>query len=566
MLLILFALLGGKLVILQISDGKAYAAVAEEKRMARIKLVAPRGTISDRSGNPLARSVPASAVYADPKHVDDPAKTAHALAPVVDVPEAELLANLNRKTTESGKPLRFVYLARELDTEVGTAVQKLIDTNQVAGIGVLSEQRRDVPSRDIAASLVGFTGTDGYGLAGLEAKYDKILRGHDGKRTFEVGLRGQEIPAGYNREVSARPGANMTLTIDRDVQYETQRVLNQRLAQVHADSGSAIVMDAHTGEILSMASYPSYDASAPDSSTPDERGNVGSSMVLEPGSVHKAITLSAALQEGAIAPNVALTLPPTITKGGKTYQDTHVHEPGQITLSGILAHSSNIGAIMIADKLGAAKLYEYQRKFGLGSKTNVGLAAESAGIVQPPSRWSGPSYGGIPIGIGVGVTPLQMTCAYAVIANDGVRVKPKLIKQIHDADGRNEKAPNSGSSNERVISADTARVMRDAMQAVVSKDGTAASAAVSGYHVAGKTGTGMRVVNNKYVPGNVTSFIGMVPAESPRYVISIFAHVPAGEGGAVTGPAFSSLASFVLRMGGVPPTSTPPPNLPLQVP
>ncbi|MGH3544530.1 MAG: peptidoglycan D,D-transpeptidase FtsI family protein [Mycobacteriales bacterium] len=563
--LLLFALLGSKLVMLQLSGGRAYAATAAEDRMAHVSLNAPRGTILDRSGAPLARSVPGSAIYADPKYVDDPVATAAVLSPMLEVPMEELVAKLSHATTKGGKELRFEYLARELDTEVGTAVQQLVENNKLAGIGVLTEERRDVPSRDIASNVVGFTGRDGDGLAGLEASYNDILQGRDGKRSFEVGLRGQEIPTGFNKKQPARPGADLTLTLDRDLQYETQRVLSEKLASVGATSGSAIVMDV-SGEVLAMSSYPSYDASDPGSSQPSERSNVSSSMVLEPGSVHKAITLSAALEEGVIAPDTALTLPGTIKKGDKVFRDTHSHTAGRITLAGIMAKSSNIGTIMIADKLGADKLYEYQKRFGLGKKTNIGLAAESGGIVQPPGRWSGPSYGGIPIGIGVGVTPLQMTAAYATIAGDGMSVTPKLIKQIRGADGKEAKAPNTDVKSRRVISAENARVIREAMLPVVSKEGTAPNAAVSGYDVAGKTGTGLRVVNSKYAPGDVTSFIGMVPAGKPRYVISVFAHVPSGSGGSVAAPVFSSLASFALRLGGVAPTNAPMQYGPLMVP
>ncbi len=564
--LLLFALLGGKLVVLQVSDGRAYAAMAEQKRMAHVTLNAPRGAILDRSGAPLARSVPASAIYADPKHVDDPVKTARALTALLEVPESELVAKLSRAFADSGKELRFTYLVRELDTEVGAAVQKMVDDDRLAGIGVLTEERRDVPSRDIASNVVGFTGRDGDGLAGLEASYNDVLRGRDGERSFEVGLRGQEIPAGFDQQQAARPGADLMLTLDRDLQYETQRLLAAKLDSAGASSGSAIVMDARNGEILAMSSYPSYDASDPLSSQPSERRNIGTSTVLEPGSVHKAITLSAALEEGAIEPDVAMAIPSTIRKGEKVFRDTHAHAGGKITLPGIMTKSSNIGTIMIADELGADKLYEYQKKFGLGKKTNIGLAAESAGIVQPPDRWSGPSYGGIPIGIGVGVTPMQMTAVYATLANDGMSVTPQLINQTPQADGEPAETPTADARSHRVISAENARVIREAMRPVVPEEGTAPEAAVSGYDVAGKTGTGLRVVDSKYAPGEVTSFIGMVPAEKPRYVISVFAHVPTGSGDLVAAPVFSSLASFALRSGGVAPSGAPPPSAPLTVP
>lgn len=536
---------------LQVSAGSAYAAIASELRTARATLVAPRGAILDRDGNPLAHSVPAIAIYADPKYVKDPDAVAGDLSDLIGIAPSELAAKLGTKKSDKGDAIRFTYLARGLDPEVGQAVTEL----ELPGVYVLPEQRRDAPGHDLAANLIGFTGTDGYGLAGLEASFDDVLRGTDGKREFEVGARGQEIPDGYRKETKAKPGKNVQLTIDSDLQFATQKVLSSALDSAGAYLGAAIVLDVKTGEILSMASYPTYDAANPASSTPESRGNVATSTVIEPGSIHKAITFAAGLSEGVINESSVLTVPGSIDKGGETFTDTHSHETVGMTLQGMLAQSSNVGTIMIADELGADKLYKYQRAFGLGESCQTGLEGESTGIVQAPDRWSGPSYGGIPIGLGVATTPLQMTSVYATVANDGVRMSPTLL-----SDPGTKKASNK-ERGERVISADNARVLRESLEAVTTTHGTAPKAAVPGYRVAGKTGTGQRVVDDKYAPGDVTSFVGMVPADAPRYAIGIFAHVPRGSGGGIAGPAFSELASFTLRHYGVAPTGTPSPEI-----
>jgi cell division protein FtsI (penicillin-binding protein 3) len=523
--LLLFGVLAGRLVQIQASDGAAYAAAAAAGRMTQpITLVAPRGAILDRNGNPLARSVDAVEVDADPKHVDDPVKTAKALAGLLGVAESELVAKMSRKTNAAGEPIRFEYLARRLDPEIGQAVKAL----DLAGINVRKEQRRDVPGHDLAANVVGFTGWDGGGLAGIEASYDDVLRGTDGSRQYEIGRHGQEIPDGYSTETPAKPGRDVQLTLDRDLQFEALKVLAARVKAAGATNGTAVVLDVKTGEILAMASYPTYDAAKPDSSTEKTRMDLATGSVVEPGSVHKVITLGAGLQEGKIKPDSVLTIGPTVQKGGRTFRDTHPHGTVDITLMGVLAQSSNVATIQVADRIGADKLYEYQRKFGLGTKTGSGLPGESAGLVQPPDRWSGPSYGTIPIGLGVAVTPLQMTSVYATIANDGLRVTPTLVAGTRNADGT--LVPKPRSAPVRVLSPQNARALRTDLEAVPTKYGTGKKAAVPGYRVAGKTGTGKRTQDSRYLPGDVSSFIGMVPADAPRYVVGIFAHGPGGSG------------------------------------
>jgi cell division protein FtsI (penicillin-binding protein 3) len=318
-------------------------------------------------------------------------------------------------------------------------------------------------------------------------------------------------------------------------------------------------LDVKTGEILAMASYPTYDAAKPDSSTEKTRMDLATGSVVEPGSVHKVITLGAGLQEGKIKPDSVLTIGPTVQKGGRTFRDTHPHGTVDITLMGVLAQSSNVATIQVADRIGADKLYEYQRKFGLGTKTGIGLPGESAGLVQPPDRWSGPSYGTIPIGLGVAVTPLQMTSVYATIANDGLRVTPTLVAGTRNADGT--LVPKPRSAPVRVLSPQNARALRTDLEAVPTKYGTGKKAAVPGYRVAGKTGTGKRTQDSRYLPGDVSSFIGMVPADAPRYVVGIFAHGPGGSGSKVAAPGFAELAGFTLRYYGVAPSGAAPPPI-----
>jgi cell division protein FtsI (penicillin-binding protein 3) len=258
-----------------------------------------------------------------------------------------------------------------------------------------------------------------------------------------------------------------------------------------------------------------------------------------------------------LKPDSTVTVGPTVRKGDTTYSDTHPFPTGtRLTLPGILAYSSNVATIGVADQLGAQRLYDYQRRFGLGAVTGEGLPGESPGLIQPPANWSGSSYGSIPIGNGMSVTPLQMTEIYATIANHGVWVRPHLVKNVIRPDGTTVEPP--AAKTRRVLSPAVADQLRQMLEAVVTVDGaTGHRAAVPGYRVAGKTGTGKFVgPNGKYVTGDVGSFIGMAPADAPRYVIGVFAHSPGGEGGDVSAPAFSQMMAFALGQNQVPPTGT----------
>ena len=563
-LLALFVAVGGRLIQIQTTEGSQYAALAADSRQRSVVLFAPRGSIFDRAGNVLADDVQADTIAADPGYIDNPAEVAAAVAPLLGMTTAAVERKLAQRTRSDGSANRYVVLKQKVSLAVGEAVTKLRSQN-IPGLIVQADEARDVPGGDLAANIIGYTGEDGKGLAGLESGYDSILRGVNGQSVYDVGSGGQEIPDGYHRTTPAKAGSDLVLTIDRDLQYQTQQLLNGRLKATGALTGSAIVMDVKSGEILAMASSPSYDASNPATAVNGRTLNLATASVVEPGSVHKALTISAALDAGVIKPDTIMTLPQSITKGERTFHDTHKHAQSNYRLMGILAQSSNIGTIMIADKLGANRLYAYQRAFGLDSKTGIGLPGESRGIVQPPANWSAPSYGTIPIGLGVAVTPLQMTSLYATLANGGVRVAPQLIKSVISPDGT-IKAVTKAAPRRVVSKVAAATVVRD-MTAIATDEGTAPLAAIPGYIVSGKTGTGQQAEGNKYAPGNVTSFIGIVPADSPRYVISVFVRVPAqAVGGAIAGPTFSDLAGFTLRHYGVSPSGAVAPPIDLYGP
>ncbi|WP_373319677.1 peptidoglycan D,D-transpeptidase FtsI family protein [Rugosimonospora africana] len=561
--LVLFSIIAGRLVMLQLVDARGYALKGLHDRLVTQPLFAQRGAIYDRNHQVLAQAVEAKYVFADPSQINAKAvaSTADALRALLGVPTSELVPKLSRKTRADGSKDEFEYLARGVPISTANAVMAL----NLPGIGVGHDERNEVPGHDLAANLVGFASNNGAtgdsltGRVGLEEGYNDLLSGTDGSHTFEVGQGdlSAPIPGGYDETKAAHPGSSLELTIDRDLQYEFQQVLTKQMQGYHADFGSAVAIDIHTGEVLAQASYPSYDANKPGEYTSDQMIDANTQISLDPGSIHKAITLGAALQSGAIQPDTTVTLPGrSINKGGTNYTDTTPLDRGtKITLPGILAYSSNVGAIEVADKMTPQTLYNYQLKFGLGKSTKEGIPGESAGLVQPPSNWSGSSYGSIPIGDGVSTTPLQMAAVYATIANNGVYIQPHLIKATISPDGTSH--PAAAPQTRRVLSPQVAAVLRHDLEAVVTAKGaTGHRAAIPQYRVAGKTGTGLLVRNGSYAPGDVASFIGMAPADAPRYVIAVFAHSPGGEGGDVSAPAFQQMMSFTLQHYGVAPTGT----------
>ncbi|MEH1170109.1 penicillin-binding protein 2 [Micromonospora sp. CPCC 205539] len=550
--LTLFAVIGVRLIFLQAVDTPAYAGGGVADRTRTVELPAPRGAIYDFRGEPLARSVEARYVFADPTEIKDRAATAKALSPLLGIPASKLTDLMKPRKLENGNPSRFEYLARGV--EILNAKQVL--ALELPGIGVHRDERREVPGGDLAANLIGFTSQDMVGLEGLEARYDELLAGQDGKRVYEAGLGdlAAPIPGGYSRTTPAKPGSSLALTLDRDLQFRTQQILSTAMAQERGGVGAAVIMEVGSGAVLSQASNPTYDAAKPAASDPVAREDAATSFVVDPGSVHKAITYGAALQEGVITPETTLPIANSIKKGDTWFSDTHPADGKRMSIPGMLAYSSNVGTITIADKLGRDRLIDYQKRFGLGKPTGEGMPGEASGRLLPADEWSKSSEGSVPIGHSVDATPLQMAAAYAAIANDGTYVQPHLVKETIGPDGKRTPAP--APVTRSVLSPENAAALRTMLEAVTTVDhATGLTAAVPGYRIAGKTGTGWRLVDGKKQPGEVSSFIGMAPAEKPRYVIAVFVYAPDGGGAAIAGPAFRDMMQFTLRHYRVPPST-----------
>lgn len=348
-----------------------------------------------------------------------------------------------------------------------------------------------------------------------------------------------------------------------DLQYKVQQVMAEALRNHGAELGAAVVLDARAGEVLAQASYPTYNAAAPEQAPEQHRRDVATATVFDPGSAHKPLVFGAALEEGVIRPGDTLVVDPTIRKGDETFRDTVPHPPEtELTLPAVMAYSSNVGTIMVADELGSDLLFEYQHAFGLGQPTQVGVPGEAAGGLLHPDEWFGSSFGSVPIGHSVDVTALQLAAAYGAIANDGVWVQPRVVQAVVEPDGTEHHADDPESR--RVLAPDNAAYLRELLEAVVEvPDGTGAAAAIPDYRVGGKTGTGKLVVEGEYAAGDVATFVGMAPIDHPRYVVAVTAYLPSGGGGEVVTSAFREMMDFTLHHYRVPPAASAPPTFEL---
>jgi cell division protein FtsI (penicillin-binding protein 3) len=563
--LALFTMIGIRLVTLQVAASPGELAkmlTLQKNRTTDVTLIAPRGSILDRNGAVLTHSVEARLITVDPELVTDADKEAAVLAPLIARPVSEIVPLMRKHQRWPGGPQsQYEFLKHGVDISMGRRIAAM----KLDGIVVSKDERRDYPGADLAANIVGFVGGNNEGAAGIEGKYDQLLRGTPGKHVYEHGLGSEldsPIPGGYDRYTAPNPGTSVQLTIDEDLQFETQRILREQNEAKKATIGGAVVMDVKTGEVLAQASFPPYNAAKAGDYSPGDRQDVPSGIVADPGSVHKAFVFGAALQEGVITPDTVIEIGPAIDVGGVAFADSHQQPKGtKMTMAGILALSSNVGTILVSRKLGPQKLYEYQQKFGLGRAVKEGVAGEVPGKIIPPDEWSGSGYGSIPIGMSVDATLVQMAGGYAAIANDGTYVQPHIVKSfISGQDGK--VSPASKPETHTVLSPEVAKQLRAMMEGVITGDhATGTQAAVPGYRVAGKTGTGKRLVDGKYNSYNYDTFIGMAPAENPRYVVAVSADVPKGSAGDVVAPAFSQMMSYTLQHYGVPPSTTPPPTL-----
>ena len=545
-----------RLIDVQAINASDYTSRAENELYRVNTLLAPRGEITDINGIPFARSVSAINVVVDQTMIENPERAAAIAAPILKMSVNDVLSKIvgdkrwylvaRNATPAQWNALKDAFAA--YNDSLGRA-----DFNKRI-VGFFSERNytREYPAGSLIASLVGFVNQEGTGAAGIESSLNSILKGTDGKYVYANGYAAQ-IPGTQQQIVQAKAGNTIRLTIDRDIQYVAQSAIAKAVRNSNAAGGTVIVMDPKTGEILAHATAPTFDPNKP-----VKLSNVHNSSVqdvYEPGSTGKVMTLAAAIEEKLISATTVFEVPYALRTKYATFHDHERHPLQHLTTAGILAVSSNIGTIKIGSMLSDQKLYDYLRAFGVGSSSNSGLPGESPGLINAPENWSGTSKPTMSFGQGYSVTAMQATSIFATIANDGVRVEPTVIAGTSDSQGHFTPAKARNSS--RVISATTAQTMRLMMESVVSANGTAPSAAIPGYRIAGKTGTAQRVVNGRY-SGYTASFIGFAPADNPRYVISVTIQAPQGMhwGGVLGGPVFKDVMSYVLEAKHIPPSNT----------
>jgi cell division protein FtsI (penicillin-binding protein 3) len=535
-----------RLAVLQVRESGTYAELGSTQRVRTEPLPAVRGEILDRDGVPMALTLEASDVYANPTLVTDPLGEAEQIAPLLGVPTRQVHDDLASAGT-------FVYVQRQVDAGVAAELADL----HLPGIGLLPVAKRYYPAGPVASQVLGFVNVDGVGTTGLERQYDGELAGTAGERTIEVSAQGQEISGGKQVVRQPQEGSNVVLTIDRDLQFQSQQYLRAAVLRNQAKGGTIIVMDPHTGDIYAMATYPWFDPNTFASSDPSRFVNRAVTDTWEPGSVNKTITAAAALETGTVTPTDTFRVAGTRQVEGYTIHDAEPHGVETMTLGDIIAHSSNVGASLVADRVGNEGMQQTFARFGYGSPTGVGFPGEAAGLMPASDQWTALTRATVSFGAGVAVTPLQMASVYATIANGGTWVQPRLVDATTDADGIRHDAP--ASATHRVVRRSTTRMLTR-MLAYAVQDGTGVGAQIAGYQVAGKTGTAKKVDEaGHYVHRYVASFIGFLPARSPRVVVAVIIDEPKTVyGGIAAAPVFQQVARYAIQRLGIEPARSVP--------
>ncbi|BBZ33194.1 peptidoglycan D,D-transpeptidase FtsI family protein [Mycolicibacterium confluentis] len=545
---------------------------------------AVRGSIVDRNFDKLAFTIEARALTFQPVRIREQLAEAREKSEKAPEPKQRLrdiargvaekldnrpdMATLLRKLNSNDT---FVYLARAVDPAVASAISE-----DFPEVGSERQDLRQYPGGALAANIVGGIDWDGHGLLGLEDSLDAVLAGTDGSITYDRGSDGVVIPGSYRNRHSAVDGSTVQLTIDDDIQFHVQQQVQMAKDASGAANVSAVVLDAKTGEVLAMSNDNTFDPSQDIGRQSDRQmGNLAVSSPFEPGSVNKIVTAAAAIEYGLTNPDEVLQVPGSIDMGGVTVGDAWKHGVMPYTTTGVFGKSSNVGTLMLAQRIGEERWFEMLRKFGLGQRANVGLPGESAGLVPPMAQWSGSTFANLPIGQGLSMTLLQMAGMYQAIANDGIRIPPRIIKATIAADGTRTEEPRP--EGVRVVSAQTAQTVRNMFRAVVQRDpmgyqqGTGPQAAVEGYQVAGKTGTAQQInpaCGCYYSDVYWITFAGMATVDDPRYVIGVMMDAPHraadGSPGSSAAPLFHSIAAWLMQRENVPLSPDPGPPLTLQ--
>lgn len=542
--------LAWRLCDVQALRGPLYAKEALAQRSDTVEVFARRGSILDRYGNVLVRSLPSQSVYAVPREIVDPATAIAKLQSIFGKLDPSVVAALH------DRHLWFVWIARKVPHDVASRVAAL----NLLGVDLKEEDtglRVDMEGR-LASTVLGFVGTDENGLDGVEYAYDGVLRGRSGRVSLEADEFGRPIPFGRERIVTpAQPGSNVELTIDPYLQFVAEQALERQVRAYHALDGTAIVMDPWTGEILALANAPDFDPNRFWMYGEDERRDRAVMDAYEPGSTYKLVTAAAALESHKVGLASRFPAHDTLEVGGRTIHNAEdgfmAGTGGSETLEQIIEYSHNVGAAEVGLSIGSKSFYDMERKAGFGTPTGVGLSGENPGIVPPPDQWSGSSLATMSFGQGVSVTPLAMARYYCAIANGGLLMQPRIVNEVYDQQGKLVRRDGPRIVR-RVFSRRTAAELRAFLRGVVVRGTGDPTAQVAGYATAGKTGTASMVVDGQYRSGYyAASFIGMVPYPRARYVIYVKVERPIGSyyGSVVAAPAFAQIARAAMLHAGV---------------
>ncbi|MEQ1654993.1 MAG: hypothetical protein BVN29_00685 [Nitrospira sp. ST-bin5] len=537
-----FAVVLFRLVSLQVLQAAELTAKADRQHQKTVSLEGARGTVVDRHGKVLAMNMEVPSVFGIPTALESPAKTARSLSPVLHVRTDELEKKLRQDRS-------FVWLARKLDPEQGHRLEHM----PMEGIGLVMEGRRFYPKGPLLAHVLGFAGMDGEGLEGIERRYESQLHGEKRVVILQRDAMGRTVfPKGQAEQVPAA-GHSLVITVDEVIQYIAEKEVEEAVTKAHAKSGTVIVLDPQTGAVLALAISPRFDPNAVASLTADRWRNRALTDTYEPGSTMKALVAAAALEEKVMKPSTMLYG----ENGRMTIANTVIHDHeklGWMTFAQVIQKSSNIGAAKTGMALGDQRLYRYLQAFGFGQKTEIDLPGEVGGMVKHPREWGRRSLASISMGQEIGVTPIQMVSAVAALANGGVLMKPYVVSEVRDAQGKalRQILP---QVKRRVVSPETARTVTSILEGVVT-DGTGAKAAIPGFRVAGKTGTAQKIDPRTGAYSStlfVGSFVGFVPADNPRLAMIVVIDEPQGEswGGTVAAPVFRRVGEQVLNYLGV---------------
>ena len=572
--LFVLSVFGAQLVRIQGFDATAVAQEAQLKREGTQIIPAMRGQVLSSDGTVLASSVVREIVVADQqavctygtrKNKCDPAtseaavqQAATKLAPLLNTTVSELVPQLTGTS-------RYRILSRDVTPLTWNTISEL----GIPGINRdrrATRSQRTYPQGTTTAALVGYMTGDGRPGGGVELMMEKHLEGTPGKRTFEQGRDGTVIPVGETSLKPAVDGKDVTLTINSSLQWYAQNALAQRIKATKAASGTVVIQDVKSGNLLAVASYPSFDPIADIGKKGAQLSNVAFSDVFEPGSTSKIMTMAAALEEGTVTPSTPVVIPNRLPRYDASFKDSHEHATLYRTVAGTLAESSNIGTILVSETMKPKTLESYFRKFGLGERSGTGYPGESGGLLESSKTWSGTKKATVAFGQGISVTAIQAASVFQTIANDGVRVAPRLVDSVTEADGTVTETPKSTSR--RVVSHQTAADVSRMLEGVVSPDGTAEEAQIPGYRVAGKTGTADYYDSKvgRY-SGRTASFIGYAPADDPQIVVAVIIQKPTYPffGGYVSGPVFKDVTTYALQELKIPPTGQKPPKITLEV-